>query len=331
MNVRINNYSTFIQAIILLFVFCIGGINLTYAQENPVPATTAVFSDVDIGHPEYLAIKYLKEIGIIKGYDDGSFRPGKLINRAEALKIILIATKKINDEYIKNNSIGGINFTTNTEIVKFSDVFKSNWYFPYIKKAVEDNIVSGYQDGTFKPYDTVNRAESIKMFMESDKVPLPEVTENPFEDVYKGDWYAAYFLESKIREIVFVSMANNVNPGFLMTRSQFAELIYRYLKSKEGCRYGIGTFYSDWFEGRGTTSGEPYKAAELTAAHLTLPFNTIVKVTNLENGKSVTVRINDRGPFVTGRVIDLSRAAFEQIAYPGEGIIWVEYQVITQS
>jgi rare lipoprotein A len=66
----------------------------------------------------------------------------------------------------------------------------------------------------------------------------------------------------------------------------------------------------------------------MTAAHKTLPFGSEVKVTNLNNGKSVTVRINDRGPFVKGRIIDLSRAAFSQIANLDRGVVKVEIRVV---
>jgi rare lipoprotein A len=75
---------------------------------------------------------------------------------------------------------------------------------------------------------------------------------------------------------------------------------------------GIASYYADKFQGRTTASGEAYERSALTAAHRTLPFGTRVTVTNLENGRAVTVRINDRGPFVKGRIIDLSyRAAVD--------------------
>lgn len=311
---------------VLVLSFCIAVFTPpVFAQEQ---GSTAIYSDVDLGHPEYVAIKYLSETGVIKGYEDGSFKPSNLINRAEALKMILEANGLVTPEYIQENSAGGINF--NSEPLPFSDVYKSLWYYPYLKKALEKEIINGYPDGTFKPEKTVNRAESFKITMESDDVILPEVTENPFADVSKEDWFANYMLEAKIREIVYITMQNTVNPSKEMTRSQFAELVYRYIKSKTGCRFGKASYYSDYFEGRNTTSGEPYRAAELTAAHLTLPFGTIVKVTNLANGNSVEVRINDRGPHVTGRSIDLSKAAFESIANLGSGIIYVEYEIITQ-
>ena len=87
---------------------------------------------------------------------------------------------------------------------------------------------------------------------------------------------------------------------------------------------GKASFYSDEFNGRTTASGEQYNPRELTAAHLTLPFNTKVKVINLENDKSVTVRINDRGPFIKGRIIDLSKAAAKKLDFQDQGVTRVK-------
>nr|WP_163329154.1 septal ring lytic transglycosylase RlpA family protein [Desulfurobacterium thermolithotrophum] len=77
--------------------------------------------------------------------------------------------------------------------------------------------------------------------------------------------------------------------------------------------YGIASWYGPGFHGRRTASGEIYNMYKLTAAHKTLPLGTYVKVINLENGRSVIVKINDRGPFVRGRIIDLSYAAAKKI------------------
>ena len=76
---------------------------------------------------------------------------------------------------------------------------------------------------------------------------------------------------------------------------------------------GQASYYHDRYQGQRTASGEPYDAQALTAAHRRLPFDTRVRVTNLDNGRQVTVRINDRGPFTEGRVIDLSRRAAERL------------------
>jgi resuscitation-promoting factor RpfB len=89
----------------------------------------------------------------------------------------------------------------------------------------------------------------------------------------------------------------------------------------ERSQTGEASRYADRFAGESTANGETYDPAALTAAHRTLPFGTKVKVTNRANGKQVTVRINDRGPFVEGRIIDLSRVAFESIASSSAGVI----------
>jgi rare lipoprotein A len=76
---------------------------------------------------------------------------------------------------------------------------------------------------------------------------------------------------------------------------------------------GMASYYADKFAGRKTASGEKYRRGKKTAAHQTLPFGTRVKVTNLANGRSVNVRINDRGPFARGRIIDLSKSAARKV------------------
>jgi len=91
---------------------------------------------------------------------------------------------------------------------------------------------------------------------------------------------------------------------------------------------GKASFYADRYQGRKTASGERFDQHARTAAHRTLPFGTNVKVTNVKNGKSVVVRINDRGPFVEGRVIDLSRSAFAAIGNPAAGTVAVTLAVV---
>jgi rare lipoprotein A len=91
---------------------------------------------------------------------------------------------------------------------------------------------------------------------------------------------------------------------------------------------GKASFYADKFEGSPTASGERYKHSKLTAAHKTLPFGTKVKVTNLSNNQSVEVTINDRGPYVENRVIDLSKSAAEQLGFVNQGIADVKVEVI---
>lgn len=87
---------------------------------------------------------------------------------------------------------------------------------------------------------------------------------------------------------------------------------------------GKASYYSDNLSGSKTANGERYKPTEYTAAHKKLPFGTKVKVTNTTNGKSVTVRINDRGPFVAGRIIDVSKAAAKELGLISAGVAKVK-------
>lgn len=95
-----------------------------------------------------------------------------------------------------------------------------------------------------------------------------------------------------------------------------------------GVESGKASYYADRHQNQLTANGERYSHDRLTAAHKTLPFNTRVRVTNLNNGKNVVVRINDRGPFVRGRVIDLSKSAFSQIGSLRAGLLPVKLEVL---
>jgi rare lipoprotein A len=94
--------------------------------------------------------------------------------------------------------------------------------------------------------------------------------------------------------------------------------------------YQIGTasWYGDYFQGRATASGEPYNMYDLTAAHPTLPLGSWVRVTNLRNGRAVVVRINDRGPVVPGRIIDLSYSTARVLQFESQGLQRVRLDVV---
>lgn len=104
---------------------------------------------------------------------------------------------------------------------------------------------------------------------------------------------------------------------------------YRPLASAHGfVEEGLASWYGKDFHGRKTANGEVYDMYGMTAAHKILPFNTDVLVTNLENGKSVTVRVNDRGPFIRGRVIDLTHTAAAAIDMIGPGVARVRVEAV---
>jgi len=91
---------------------------------------------------------------------------------------------------------------------------------------------------------------------------------------------------------------------------------------------GLASFYT---EGTETASGEKFNTHELTAAHPTLPFGTRLRVTNVATGRSVTVRVNDRGPYVHGRVVDVSYSAAEALGMVGQGVAKVKLDVVQKS
>jgi rare lipoprotein A len=95
-------------------------------------------------------------------------------------------------------------------------------------------------------------------------------------------------------------------------------------------REGEASWYGGHFHGRRTASGEPYNMNALTAAHPTLPMPSIVRVTNLENGRSLDLRVNDRGPFVEGRIIDVSKRAAEMLGFKGQGVTRVRVRVLAE-
>lgn len=93
---------------------------------------------------------------------------------------------------------------------------------------------------------------------------------------------------------------------------------------------GMASYYSNGLRGKKTASGERYDPNKLTAAHKTLPIGTIVKVTNLGNNKQVVVKINDRGPYVRGRIIDLSYSAARQLGMLKDGVTKVKIEVVSK-
>ena len=91
---------------------------------------------------------------------------------------------------------------------------------------------------------------------------------------------------------------------------------------------GYASYYADDFDGKQTANGETFNMYELTAAHKTYPFNTMIRVTNISNKKTVIVRINDRGPFVDNRIIDLSLGAAMQLDMLDSGVQKVQLDII---
>jgi len=128
------------------------------------------------------------------------------------------------------------------------------------------------------------------------------------------------FAQNSSEELVSnVSTTSTVNASEIATTTN----------SKISLKTGFATYYARKFEGRKTTSGSRYRGKKLTAAHLTLPFGTIVTVTNIDNGKTVDVEVNDRGPHSKKYMIDLSEAAAKELGFykKGQSRVEISYQL----
>jgi len=276
----------------------------------PVAALSSAtnYSDVEAHHIYAPAVTHFTDTGLVGGYDDGSFGVDNEINRVEALKIIT--------EYWE------VPFPENTVDITFTDTEIDAWYEEYIEKALSLEIISGYPDGSFKPEQNVNRVEALKMVMLSGGMEVPTS-----EDEY---WYAGY-LDYAIQNALLTSgPEGDYDPEAELTRGEFIDLLYR-LENNEYTgedEYGVASYYSYSFDGANTASGVPLDAYSGMAAHKTLPFGTMVRVTNIHNNESVDVEIVDRGPFIEGRIIDLTPASFEEIGWLSSGILNVRIEVL---
>jgi len=117
------------------------------------------------------------------------------------------------------------------------------------------------------------------------------------------------------------------NRTFFSSNESKIDTLYNLSNSSETV-FGLASFYADDFDGKMTANGEIYNMYELTAAHRTYPFNTMIRVTNIANNKTVIVRINDRGPVPENRIIDLSLGTAIQLGMNKSGVQEVKLEII---
>lgn len=113
----------------------------------------------------------------------------------------------------------------------------------------------------------------------------------------------------------------------LISNVGFSNISYGSIKEQKG----IASYYGSEFHGRKTASGERFNMYKLTAAHKFLPLNTYIKVTNISNGKSIIARISDRGPFIKGRIIDLTKEGAKQLDFLKKGTALVKIEVLEKN
>mgnify|MGYP001283079264 CR=1 FL=1 len=135
--------------------------------------------------------------------------------------------------------------------------------------------------------------------------------------------------------IILIIMSCSSAPRYLKNNSVKGSSLNKNVNSNKSRKIkhrkimsGISSFYAEDFHGKLTANGEVYDMYGLTAAHKTLPLNTICRVTNIKNNKSLILRINDRGPYIKGRILDCSYGAAKKLGFVNEGTIEVKIEVI---
>lgn len=296
-----------------LFLMLIPGGHVVAAEGGP-------FSDVSVSNSFAHVLSYLKEKNIVNGYPDGSFHPDQIVSRAEALSMIIKSTGKKN-ELIKKKAAESDE--------SFEDVSDTVWFHDVVIYSKDADIISS--KGTkFYPDQPLTVVDGLSIIFKSD---LPDIDElkNASEidppSVAQDAWY-----RQNIQLAMHLGMiSQKPNGEFVwkldksLTRGELALLLYRYHKAQGGTRFGYASWYGDGLSKRKLDKNASYASQYLTAAHRTLPMGTLVKATNMWTGDSVTVVINDRGPYIKGRVLDLSKTAFSKIASPGSGTALIEY------
>ncbi|MBI4995172.1 septal ring lytic transglycosylase RlpA family protein [Candidatus Peregrinibacteria bacterium] len=334
-----------------------------------------LFSDVPQTSKFFIPAKYLKEQNLISGYNDGTFQPNNLVNRAEALAMVLKATgreikteesaheknitaenpiqinlpkstditiqdlktgERMTLQKIKHLKIEVEEGSAKLKIIKpdskkvFSDVSEKDWFYNIVREAKPLGIIKGYKGGVyFRPRSTVNLAEVLRMLFQSagantnaENAPLPP-------DIPADAWFSKDIAYAVRHYMLLQQQDGSVfPPDRQLTRGEIATLLYRFLQNKNNISFGYASWYADGLAKTKLTSGLEYKEKNLTAAHRDLPFGTIVEVINMGNGKKVQVVVNDRGPFVTGRIIDLSKTAFSALESSSAGIISVQIETL---
>lgn len=279
----------------------------------------AFFKDVQPGNDYFTAIQYLKKADLLPDNDE-FFYPDEEIGRAETIYYIL----KI---------ILGYEPAKNEKILKrpFQDVPEKSVLAPYIQKAKELHLIS--VNPKFYPRKKVALAEALKMILETEKlingsIKFEQPIENVFSDVPAEAWFSTYAKIAKTLRIIKFGRSDEMEPAKPLTSSYLMEILYRLNRSHQGYNFGIASYYHGSLNGGPTSSGEKFSNKAFTAAHRTLPLGTRIRVTNLRNEKSVEVIINDRGPYTKNFTLDLSQAAFSELAPKSQGIIPIEYIVI---
>lgn len=272
------------------------------------------FPDID---QQAWYIPYLKEAvvrKIITGYNDNTIKPNNEVSKAELFAILYrITPSTVLDTFTIDQNI------------KANDLDPNQWFYTSAMFAIQNEITSLNSEQNYNYDNKLNRADFIQAIYKYKNWLNKKL--NPTEEVIKE---VKVIKEVEVETEEQTTENEEVNEGTQEEQKKPTEENNKTISSSSDSEdisnfneTGIASYYSSNLTGAKTASGEIFDAEELVAAHKTLPFGTIVKVTNPENDKWVKVRIIDRGPYIDGRVIDLSPTAFESLASLSAGLVKV--------
>ncbi len=181
-----------------------------------------------------------------------------------------------------------------------------------------NKIIPAWKDGNY----VINLGDRAALKFDQQAV-FPDSLQNQTQDVLES----ANLLRRLLGGASPITEVSNSPNSKLLSKSTFNPALSSRIV---GVMSGMASWYGPGFDGNYSASGEVFKSSELTAAHLSLPFGTLVRVVNMDNGQSVVVRINDRGPYAHGRVIDISTAAANVIGLISSGVAPVRLEVLSK-
>jgi rare lipoprotein A len=250
---------------------------------------------------------------LVTGYADNTIKPLKPINKAEFYTMLY----RLVPESLQNADVSGQIAT---------DVPNDSWYAEGMAFALQNELITKNEDGSVNALKELNRGH-VAFFL-AEYVNWLDAKLNPVEETTEDENTEDTTNETDTTEddTTTDETSNDDTTTDQTSTEDDDDTEYEIGYSESG----IASYYSATLEGAKTASGELHSPTSLVAAHKEFPFGTIVKVTNTDNEKWVKVRINDRGPYAEGRVIDLSYSAFESIAEPSSGLANVIIEIVEE-
>lgn len=260
---------------------------------NPDNYPALQFSDVITGSWYETVLKEALVRKLITGYADGTIKPENTVTKGEFFTIL----HRLVPEDLQ------VELAAETQVS--NDVFSGQWYANGLSFALDQGFTQKDTDGNLNPFKQLTRGNVAEYLYQYDK------------------WITKKLNPTSASEEAEVSTETETTTETDTTTTNLDQSNFEVGQTETG----IASYYSDGLAGANTASGERFDPTQLVAAHKTLPFGTIVKVTNPSDEKWVNVRIIDRGPYVEGRILDLSTTAFEALAPLSRGIVEVTLEV----